>query len=82
MTQRTTTEIAADLSAYRAARTALVNNERVTDVWRDGRRMKMQGLSLAEIESAIETLEREYAQAQSVEAGSSRRRPIRMRYAN
>ena len=47
--QRTTTEILADLADYRAARTALVKGERVEDVWRDGRRMRLSSVTLDEI---------------------------------
>lgn len=74
--QRTTTEILADLTAYRAARTALVTNERVEDVWRDGRRMRLATLSLSEINQAIADLQVEYQQAASVEAGGARRSAI------
>ncbi len=82
MTQRTTTQIAADLAAYRAARTALVNGERVTEVWRDGRRMIMASITLPQVETAIANLEREYAQAEASEAGRPRRRPINLAYRN
>ena len=69
MTQRTPTEIAAELTAYRAARTALVTGERVEDVSRDGRRMKLSTLTLDEIQTAIRELEREYNKATEIEAG-------------
>lgn len=80
--QRTTTEILADLTAYRAARTALIAGERVEDVWRDGRRMRLAGVSLQEINAAIEDLMREYQQAADVEAGKPRRRPIGLAWKN
>lgn len=82
MTQRSSTDIAADLVAYRAARTALVAGERVTDVWRDGRRMSLAGMSLDEIERAITGLEREYNQAVTVEGGGCRRRAITLGWRN
>jgi hypothetical protein len=82
MTQRTSTEIAVDLADYRAARSALVKGERLEDVWRDGRRMRFSRLSLADINSAIADLEREYAAATSTEAGRPARRPINLAYRN
>lgn len=74
--QRTTTEILEDLTAYRTARTALVVGERVEDVWRDGRRMRLASMSLSEINQAISDLQFEYSQAAAVEAGGSRRSAI------
>lgn len=74
--QRTTTEILADLTLYRAARTSLVTGERVEDVWRDGRRMRLASLSLTEINEAIASLQFEYQQAAAVEAGGPRRSAI------
>lgn len=73
---RTTTEILADLTVYRAARTALVAGERVEDVWRDGRRIRMSTITMGEVQSAIKELEREYAAAEAAEAGRPRRRAI------
>lgn len=80
--QRTTTEILADLTAYRAARTALVSGERVEDVWRDGRRVTFSSMTLSEINSAIDDLNREYSAAAAVEAGTARRRPIGLAWKN
>lgn len=74
--QRTTTEILADLTSYRAARTALATGERVEDVWRDGRRMRLATMSLSEINQAIADLQVEYQQAASVENGGPRRSAI------
>ncbi len=82
MTQRTSTEIAAELTEYRAARSALIKGERVEDVWRDGRRMRVADASLSDINSAISDLEREYEQAVAVEAGRPRRRPINLAWIN
>lgn len=82
MTQRTTTEIAADLAAYRAARTALVTGERVEDIWKNGRRMRFSTMTLGEINAAINDLMREHEQAVAVEAGSPRRRPIGLAWGN
>jgi hypothetical protein len=74
--QRSSTDIAAEIASFRSARAALVNGERVVEVWRDGRRVTYGGASLSEIDAAIKELEREYEQAVNVEAGKSRRRPI------
>lgn len=71
MMQRTTTEIAAELAEFRAARGKLLRGELVQDVSRDGRRMKMANLSLADINEGIRELEREYAQAASIEDGNA-----------
>lgn len=75
-TARTTTEIEADLAIYRAARTALIAGERVEDVSRDGRRMKMSTLTLSEINEGINDLLREHAEATSTAAGTRRRSAI------
>lgn len=82
MTQRTSTEIATELATFRTARAKLVNGERVEDVWRDGRRMRFATMSLDDFNSAIASLEREYAQALAAEAGTTRRRPIGLAYRN
>lgn len=80
--QRTSTEIAAELTTFRAARAALINGERVTEVWRDGRRVTYSESSLDEINDAIRELEREYSAAVAVEAGKPRRRPISLMWPN
>lgn len=82
MTQRTATEIAADLTAFRAARTALVSGERVEEVSRDGRRVVYAGITLPQVEAAIARLEAEYQQAVNVEAGKPRRRAIGLAWQN
>ncbi len=82
MTVRTASDISADLVDFRAARSALIRGERVTEVWRDGRRMTMANVTLADIDRSIADLQREYECAVAGEAGSPRRRPIRLRYSN
>lgn len=82
MTQRTSAEISAELTQFRAARTALVTGERVEDVWRDGRRMRLATLSLSEINQAIADLVREYDMALAAEDGRPRRRPIGLAWKN
>lgn len=81
MTQRTSTEIAADLADYRAARSALIKGERVKDVWRDGRRVTYAEISAEDVNKAIAQLEGEYEQAILVEAGKPRRSAIGVGYA-
>lgn len=82
MTQRTTTEIAAELAAVRAARTALATGQRVTDVWKDGRRMTFSAMSMSDFDSLISSLEREYDAARSLENGGRRRRSIGLAWRN
>lgn len=76
MTQRSSTDIAADLAAARAAKTALVSGERVESVNRDGRGMRLASLTLGEINEAIRDLQREYEEAVRIEAGQTGRRAI------
>lgn len=78
--QRTTAEIAAELTLYRAARTALVTGERVEYVNRDGRGMRLGSLTLKELNSAILEMEREYDAAEAVETGGPRRAAIGFYY--
>jgi hypothetical protein len=80
--QRTTDEILADITAFRAARAALVAGERVTEVWRDGRRVIYAGVSLKDIDAALTDLAREYESAGAVEADRPRRRPIGLAWRN
>ncbi|KPL67419.1 hypothetical protein SZ64_04445 [Erythrobacter sp. SG61-1L] len=79
-TQRTTTEILADLADTRAARSALLKGERIEDVSRDGRRMRLATVSLEELDTAILNLEREYQEAVNAEAGKPRRSAIGFYY--
>lgn len=80
MTQRTSTEIAAELAEFRAARAALLKGERVESVSRDGRAMRTSTVTLESLNNAIRELEREYAQAVNVEAGGGRRAAIGVVY--
>lgn len=79
---RSSTEILAELTGFRAARAALIKGERVEDVWRDGRRMRFAGLSLADMNKAIAALESELEAALASEAGRPRRRPIGLAWKN
>lgn len=80
MSQRTPAEVLTDLTAARAARTALMSGERVEDVWRDGRRMRLSTVSLKDLNEMIAQLENEYAEAVAVEAGSRKRSAIGIRF--
>lgn len=82
MTQRSPADIASDLAAARAARTALIAGERVEEVWRDGRRVIYAGIKLAELDKVIASLEREYEAAVNAAAGRPRRRPIGLAWQN
>lgn len=79
-TQRASATILAELTEIRAARTALLKGERVEDVSRDGRRMKMSSASLADLNAAIADLTREYEAAVAVEAGKRNRSAIGIRF--
>lgn len=80
MTQRSSTDIAAELSEFRAARAALIKGERVESVNRDGRGMRLSSPSLSDVNTAIRELEREYDQAIRVEAGEPVRHAIGTTY--
>lgn len=82
MTQRTPTEIAAELAQVRAARTALATGQRVTDVWKDGRRMTFSAMSMTDFDTLIASLERELDAATSVARGGRRRRAIALGWKN
>lgn len=81
MTQRTPAVIAAELEEARKARAAFISGKRVEDMSRGDRRMKFSKMSLAEFNSAITDLQREYDDAvASAGAGRPRRRAIGIRY--
>jgi hypothetical protein len=82
MTQRTSAEILAELTEFRAARAALIKGERVEDVWRDGCRMRLSKVSLADMNTAISGLENELESALAVEAGQRPRRAIGLAWRN
>lgn len=82
MIQRTPTEIAAELADVRAARAAFMRGERVSEVQRDGKRMKMADMKLSDFNDAIALLEAEYAGALACADGRQRRRPTRLAWRN
>jgi len=82
MIHRTPTEIAAELADVRAARAAFIRGERIVDVWRDGKRLKFSEMGLEDFNTAITSLESEYAGAVDGESGRRRRRPTRIAWRN
>lgn len=74
--------IASELTAARALRTKIVSGEAITELWRDGRRVRKQMPTLSELNSHIMRLESDLAQANAVAAGGSRRRAIGLAYRN
>ena len=82
MIQRTPEQIAAELADVRAARAAFMRGERVSEVQRDGKRMKMADMKLSDFNDAIASLETEYNDAISTAAGRTRRRPTRLAWRN
>lgn len=65
---RTIVEIEADITAARAQQSAVLLGQAVVEVWRDGRRMKLQVTTPEQLAAHIADLERELAAAQ-IEAG-------------
>lgn len=78
----TASEISADIAAVRTARTKLATGERVTEVWRDGRRLTFGTVTLESLDTLLNRLTNELAAATAEEAGSPRRRPISLRWKN
>lgn len=74
--------IAGELTAARALRAKIVSGEAITELWRDGRRVRKQMPTLSELNNHIMRLERDLAQANAVAAGGSRRRAIGLAYRN
>lgn len=79
---RTSTDIQADIDALIAARSALIANHRVTEIWRDGRRLTYERMSFKDIQTALDGLYRELKAAQAEEDGRPRRRAIGIVYGN
>lgn len=82
MIQRTPEEIAAELTDVRAARAAFMRGERVSEVQRDGKRMKMADMKLSDFNAAIAELTAEYNGAVAAADGRARRRPTRLAWRN
>lgn len=74
--------ITAELAAARALRSKIVSGDAITELWRDGRRVRKQVPSLEEITNHIVRLERDLSQANSVADGGTRRRAISLAYGN
>jgi hypothetical protein len=79
---RTTTEVQTDIDELITARSAIIKGERINDVSRDGRRIVFQGMTLNDVSKQLAELNRELAQAEAVEAGRPRRRPVRIGWTN
>lgn len=75
-------DIRADIDAVRAQRLALVNGERVKEVWRDGRRLTFSEITLDGIAKVLTALNQELAEALADDDGTPRRRAIGIRYSN
>ena len=84
MSQRTRSEIEADIADARAARSRFIRGEAVTEVAKDGRSMKFAGMKLADFNAVIADLQDELAAAPEVDGGDRprRRRAIRLGWAN
>lgn len=74
--------ISTEITSARALRSKIVSGEAVIELWRDGRRVRKQLPTLAELNAHITRLERELAEANIVSAGGSRRRAIGLAYRN
>lgn len=75
-------DIEADIADARAARAALVKGERVTEVWRDGRRLTFAGITMPQVNDLLDTLNRELGAAQAEAEGRPRRRAIGLSWKN
>lgn len=76
----TITVLSAQIADLKAQRLKVAMGESVIEVWRDGRRMKMQEVTLSEVDALIRKLEGELAAAQDaagVTVTTPRRRAIR-----
>ena len=73
----TAAEILADIEAVRDARTALAKGERVTEVWRDGRRLIFGTVTIDALNNLLAVLQQDYdaeAAAEGIAALPARRR--------
>lgn len=74
--------ITREITEIKAQRHKVMTGDGVIEVQRDGRRVKKFVASLREFEQMIATLDRELAEATAIAAGSPRRRPVRLGWAN
>lgn len=74
--------ISTEITSACTLRAKIVSGEAVIELWRDGRRVRKQLPTLAELNAHITRLERDLAQANAVAAGGSRRRAIGLAYRN
>ena len=66
----TSSEVAADITAVRNARTSLAKGERIDEVWRDGRRLTFGKVTLQGLNDLIGVLEGDLEKAQAAEGAS------------
>lgn len=80
----TVAELQADRAAVWAAIMAAAKGERIKEVWRDGRRIVRDNMSVAALEDLLARLDREIADAQFAEgtAAAPGRRAISLAYRN
>jgi gpW len=78
----TAADIEAELVELRAARKQLALGQRIKEVWRSGRRIVYEGITLTQLDSLISQRECDLAAAECVAAGGRRRRPMRMGWPN
>lgn len=79
---RTSAQVQADITAVQAARAQIIAGNRVNDVWRDGRRLSFEKMTLRDCRELLAELDRELEAAIASEDGRPRRRPIRTVYGN
>lgn len=78
----TVADIQADIDAVREARRALAAGERVDEVWRDGRRLTKGKVTLDGLNTLLDVLKRELAEAQADASGQPRRRATALAWSN
>lgn len=71
-----------ELTAAYALRAAALAGDIITEVWRNGRRVRKQVPTLSEINAMIDRLNQELAAATASASGQARRRPIGLAWRN
>ncbi len=79
---RTVAQVQADIDAVHAARGQIIAGQRVKEVWREGRRLTFESMSLADCQRLLDALSAEMDEAIAGESGRSRRRAIGIGWAN
>jgi hypothetical protein len=73
MAEQTVDELTAELAALRTARTELLTNGGVKEVWRDGRKVVYNTASVKDLNDAIKDTEARLAAAEAAAAASCSR---------